>query len=178
MPTWMFTRKSFLNGTISLGVLVLNIYSGLSVMAEFQFLAMQNLLHLVIHQNVLHVNLEKPIGDQQKHLCQNPLQQKRENWGRMIYLLANWFKQIIISHQPLVGFIAQEGAPQLKTCIVVDVFLLIMLVVTLKPDIKLVFQLQIQWNQKLGLNARHHKKGRSEERRVGKECRSRWSPYH
>ena len=27
----------------------------------------------------------------------------------------------------------------------------------------------------------HHKKfadGRSEERRVGKECRSRWSPYH
>ena len=23
-----------------------------------------------------------------------------------------------------------------------------------------------------------HKKNRSEERRVGKECRSRWSPYH
>ena len=23
-----------------------------------------------------------------------------------------------------------------------------------------------------------HKKFRSEERRVGKECRSRWSPYH
>ena len=23
-----------------------------------------------------------------------------------------------------------------------------------------------------------HKDGRSEERRVGKECRSRWSPYH
>src|SRR3712207_2075334 len=23
-----------------------------------------------------------------------------------------------------------------------------------------------------------HKNGRSEERRVGKECRSRWSPYH
>src|SRR3712207_5094121 len=23
-----------------------------------------------------------------------------------------------------------------------------------------------------------HKSGRSEERRVGKECRSRWSPYH
>ena len=23
-----------------------------------------------------------------------------------------------------------------------------------------------------------HKKVRSEERRVGKECRSRWSPYH
>ena len=27
--------------------------------------------------------------------------------------------------------------------------------------------------EKLGL-----KKSRSEERRVGKECRSRWSPYH
>ena len=24
----------------------------------------------------------------------------------------------------------------------------------------------------------HLKKNRSEERRVGKECRSRWSPYH
>ena len=24
----------------------------------------------------------------------------------------------------------------------------------------------------------HHVAGRSEERRVGKECRSRWSPYH
>ena len=25
---------------------------------------------------------------------------------------------------------------------------------------------------------RHRQKMRSEERRVGKECRSRWSPYH
>ena len=25
---------------------------------------------------------------------------------------------------------------------------------------------------------KHNKKVRSEERRVGKECRSRWSPYH
>src|SRR5476651_2786886 len=25
---------------------------------------------------------------------------------------------------------------------------------------------------------RHHSRVRSEERRVGKECRSRWSPYH
>src|SRR2546430_10110402 len=24
----------------------------------------------------------------------------------------------------------------------------------------------------------HHRRVRSEERRVGKECRSRWSPYH
>ena len=24
----------------------------------------------------------------------------------------------------------------------------------------------------------YYLKGRSEERRVGKECRSRWSPYH
>ena len=33
-----------------------------------------------------------------------------------------------------------------------------------------------------GLNAAFvnigHEKDRSEERRVGKECRSRWSPYH
>ena len=26
--------------------------------------------------------------------------------------------------------------------------------------------------------AEHHEKKRSEERRVGKECRSRWAPYH
>src|SRR6266487_5917874 len=30
---------------------------------------------------------------------------------------------------------------------------------------------------RMGLNA-HARRGRSEERRVGKECRSRWSPYH
>src|SRR3712207_9418984 len=29
-----------------------------------------------------------------------------------------------------------------------------------------------------GLNVTHPCKQRSEERRVGKECRSRWSPYH
>ena len=28
------------------------------------------------------------------------------------------------------------------------------------------------------LDARHRILARSEERRVGKECRSRWSPYH
>src|SRR6267143_2896471 len=30
----------------------------------------------------------------------------------------------------------------------------------------------------LGFGAHHHALDRSEERRVGKECRSRWSPYH
>src|SRR5256885_12195415 len=30
----------------------------------------------------------------------------------------------------------------------------------------------------LGLRRRAHAGLRSEERRVGKECRSRWSPYH
>src|SRR5215510_16490052 len=28
------------------------------------------------------------------------------------------------------------------------------------------------------VGSRNEVKGRSEERRVGKECRSRWSPYH
>src|SRR3712207_9230777 len=28
------------------------------------------------------------------------------------------------------------------------------------------------------LDVKAHRPGRSEERRVGKECRSRWSPYH
>ena len=30
----------------------------------------------------------------------------------------------------------------------------------------------------MSFNAKFHFKDRSEERRVGKECRSRWSPYH
>src|SRR5260221_684067 len=30
----------------------------------------------------------------------------------------------------------------------------------------------------VALNSRAYEKARSEERRVGKECRSRWSPYH
>ena len=30
----------------------------------------------------------------------------------------------------------------------------------------------------VGLNINEAEKWRSEERRVGKECRSRWSPYH
>ena len=35
----------------------------------------------------------------------------------------------------------------------------------------------IFWDQD-GILLIHYPKGRSEERRVGKECRSRWSPYH
>ena len=43
-----------------------------------------------------------------------------------------------------------------------------------------------RWNRKTGLNMPCLQRdiawptpvGRSEERRVGKECRSRWSPYH
>src|SRR2546422_11739008 len=54
-----------------------------------------------------------------------------------------------------------------------------------KPPVDLahegrVAQLEVLPGDLLG--ARHHAEGellrRSEERRVGKECRSRWSPYH
>ena len=34
------------------------------------------------------------------------------------------------------------------------------------------------WDQVLELSRQEREAGRSEERRVGKECRSRWSPYH
>src|SRR2546421_13128142 len=34
------------------------------------------------------------------------------------------------------------------------------------------------WDAALKLACADHVQGRSEERRVGKECRSRWSPYH
>ena len=34
------------------------------------------------------------------------------------------------------------------------------------------------WRYKLTYVDKHFVNDRSEERRVGKECRSRWSPYH
>ena len=34
------------------------------------------------------------------------------------------------------------------------------------------------WGVGRQLTKFYQKHGRSEERRVGKECRSRWSPYH
>src|SRR2546426_12113477 len=35
-----------------------------------------------------------------------------------------------------------------------------------------------EWTAHIGNDPRGKGKERSEERRVGKECRSRWSPYH
>ena len=35
-----------------------------------------------------------------------------------------------------------------------------------------------KWGAAATRNGQYKKRGRSEERRVGKECRSRWSPYH
>ena len=34
------------------------------------------------------------------------------------------------------------------------------------------------FNEKFGITQEEIEQTRSEERRVGKECRSRWSPYH
>src|SRR5256885_8939931 len=35
-----------------------------------------------------------------------------------------------------------------------------------------------EWRCECRFSRRYHQLSRSEERRVGKECRSRWSPYH
>src|SRR3712207_8910364 len=37
---------------------------------------------------------------------------------------------------------------------------------------------ELFWEKGASAKARRRPKVRSEERRVGKECRSRWSPYH
>ena len=37
---------------------------------------------------------------------------------------------------------------------------------------------EVYWTYSLADKAKAGAKLRSEERRVGKECRSRWSPYH
>ena len=41
-----------------------------------------------------------------------------------------------------------------------------------------IFRANIKNNTELGQKAKAYMDKRSEERRVGKECRSRWSPYH
>ena len=43
--------------------------------------------------------------------------------------------------------------------------------------IKIVLFVQL-WHLRNGWHDAHKADLRSEERRVGKECRSRWSPYH
>src|SRR2546429_4873130 len=45
------------------------------------------------------------------------------------------------------------------------------------PRLQIIRDLLLPLRNILG-NAYKHGNGRSEERRVGKECRSRWSPYH
>ena len=51
-----------------------------------------------------------------------------------------------------------------------------------KENIKVISEDEFnrRWknNEKLTDTAKNNNEWRSEERRVGKECRSRWSPYH
>src|SRR2546422_660101 len=51
--------------------------------------------------------------------------------------------------------------------------------VALVPEGRRLFtRMTVRENLELGAFTRRAQKKRSEERRVGKECRSRWSPYH
>ena len=81
--------------------------------------------------------------------------------------LYNWVKKAFLAH----------GGARLQ-CTVGDVLLLLLRVYTkeelanLSPS-ELSEKLDALWDDVLALQ-----KSRSEERRVGKECRSRWSPYH
>ena len=45
-------------------------------------------------------------------------------------------------------------------------------------DLETVIQSKVSQKEKNKYRILMHVCGRSEERRVGKECRSRWSPYH
>ena len=46
-----------------------------------------------------------------------------------------------------------------------------------EDNIKMDFK-EIGMNTRNWVDSVHNRHYRSEERRVGKECRSRWSPYH
>src|SRR5450830_1358026 len=50
--------------------------------------------------------------------------------------------------------------------------------VSLKHEVEVECAQMNTWNEKNRINQRSPVYDRSEERRVGKECRSRWSPYH
>src|SRR5260370_18208353 len=42
----------------------------------------------------------------------------------------------------------------------------------------IIEQVEVLCRDRIAPRAKHVDEARSEERRVGKECRSRWSPYH
>ena len=50
--------------------------------------------------------------------------------------------------------------------------------VSIKSDKDAALKVEGDGNVRLELDGKNELKSRSEERRVGKECRSRWSPYH
>ena len=45
-------------------------------------------------------------------------------------------------------------------------------------DLGLIYKIDVSDNGEVALDMTLTAPNRSEERRVGKECRSRWSPYH
>ena len=55
---------------------------------------------------------------------------------------------------------------------------MVTVVTNLLQQEKLFFILQLFSSPQLPCSSAFRLKVRSEERRVGKECRSRWSPYH
>ena len=67
---------------------------------------------------------------------------------------------MITSPTPLLGFAAWSGTG--KTSLLT----------------KLIPLLKDRGIRLAAIKHTHHNFERSEERRVGKECRSRWSPYH
>ena len=44
--------------------------------------------------------------------------------------------------------------------------------------IRWIEEARLDWMKQIGWDYKSIEDDRSEERRVGKECRSRWSPYH
>ena len=82
-------------------------------------------------------------------------------------IVTSWVHELLTSFMPL-------GLAIFIECVIVGLCILLMYVVVAILMIFMERKVCAAFQCRLG----PMRVGRSEERRVGKECRSRWSPYH
>src|SRR2546429_9300567 len=95
-------------------------------------------------------------------------------------LMAQWEIQMILSHMPpdVAKFIAGWKTIGLDPNAFLFTLAIVVLCAILSGMAPSLFASRANLADSLKESGRGSTSSRSEERRVGKECRSRWSPYH